>query len=336
MTRPRFRSLLSAALFALIPATYAHAADIEPVEAGDPGWAHCNNQGMLDRCFKLKLDGGQRATITEADFALPKQGSRLAVTERKAPFTVNVEDGAIQLSVPDTYVWATVPLRTGDGERILLSVYSDRAAARKALTIWERHQENQEALREKASKRKKDDIDLLDDPFFAERADIAPSPGDEIIVYSGSGHGTGNDDWSFILDAKADSVLAQHPRSFLAFRVVRVPSDTDSSTLHLADATLGCAATEGSFRLWRLSSNNTLDVSLDIDTLDDMFGIPDGWYQRAKKRKSKRPKIWVTVDVDSDGTLDGINLFGAPERCENGREGYQIFWRNGTPRGKKL
>lgn len=329
---PISRMLLGAVLALLTLPAWA-GAPVEPLEAGDPGWAHCKSKGILDRCFKLKLEGGNVATIAESDFTLPAK-TQLALTERSSPFTVKVDTFTFTVEVPKPYIWAVIPLKTQSGDDLLLSVYSDRKLARKALAIWQRIQEEQEKLHEKARKSKRKDIDLLDDPFFAEHADLGAGSGDEIVVYGGSGFDNGADNWSFVLDSKANDVLITRERSFPALQVVTVDTGKDGATprAYLADGIAGCDA-PGSMRLWRLDEDGKQKITLDVDMIDDMLGIPEAWFRRATKKRYI--ELWVKPQIEGRA-LTGIELYDDDAKCSNGSEGYRIFWRNGTPRGKKI
>jgi hypothetical protein len=311
---------VAVSLIAALSPSAASAQDngVSTLEAGDPGYENCRSEDFLKRCFRVKLEAGKTLTLSEKDFGLT--GSQLAVYERKHPFTAQVNKQDFTITVPQNYLWAEVRLETLDGQKLLLLAYSDLRLARAALAQFEREVKDR-------------DPKTTPQTFYAEHTDLSGDKLSEVIIYGGSGRTSGAADskTNFGLISSADGKLkhTSTTHTYPALRTFTLNLDDSAAPVSvLTEGFTGCD-THSDLRVWRLSPEyKTVDL-FDVKTTKGMYGIPDGW------AASDTKKLWTKLNT-KDATLESIDLFDSADACKKGSGGYQIFWKNGSPRGRKL
>jgi hypothetical protein len=311
-------ALLLAALALLVAPAAADDYSVSPLEAGDPGYEACEKEDFFKRCFRVKLDGGKTLTLSERDFGL--SGAQLAVFERRHPFSARVNKQDFTITVPDNYLWAEVRLETVDGRKLLLIAYSDLRLARAALALFEREVSDRNPK-------------AVPQAFFAEQVELSGDKLVEVVIYGGSGRATGAADnkTSFGLISSWDGKqkLAPTLHTYPALRSVSLSLDDAAAPVNaLADGFTGCDAPT-TLRVWRLNPDSKPLTLFDVRATKGLYGLPDAWAAAPTK------PLWSKLNV-KDSTLESIDIFESAEACQRGSGGYQVFWRNGSPRGRKL
>jgi hypothetical protein len=313
--------LLCLCAVASLAATSTALADddsVSPLEAGDPGYESCKEEDFLKRCFRVKLEGGKTLTLSEKDFGL--SDAQMAVYERKHPFSAQVNKKDFTITVPDNYLWAEVRLETLDGRKLLLLTYSDLRLARAALAQFEREVADRDAK-------------TLPQAFYAEQAELSSDKLSEIIIYGGSGRSTGATDnkttFGLLSSWDGKHKLAVTAHTYPALRTYTLSLDDAAAPVStLADGFTGCD-TPSDLRVWRLTADNKPLELFNVHATKGLYGLPDTWAADTSK------KLWAKLNT-KDNTLESIDVFDSAESCQKASGGYQVFWRNGSPRGRKL
>lgn len=313
-------SMFVALLAALLTTATASADDysVSPLEAGDPGYEACESEDFLKRCFRVKLDGGKTLTLSEKDFGL--SGAQMAVFERKHPFTALVNKQDFTITVPANYLWAEVRLETLDGRKLLLLAYSDLRLARAALALFEREVTDRNPK-------------AVPQAFYAEQVELSGDKLVEVVIYGGSGRASGATDnktsFGVISSWDGKQKLAPTSHTYPALRSYTLNLDDAAAPVTaLADGFIGCD-TPTDLRIWRLNPDGKPLDLFNVQATKGLYGLPDAWAATPAK------PLWAKLNT-KDAALESIDVFESAEACQKGTGGYQVFWRNGSPRGRKL